>query len=79
MFEQVYLRAGARTEHEKAVKLIRELFAHFLEHPEELPPEVAAAPGDLATHVADHISGMTDRYAVRTYERLFLPQGWLLE
>jgi hypothetical protein len=20
---------------------------------------------------------MTDRYAIRTYERLFLPQGWL--
>lgn len=78
MFEQVYLRADAREEHEKAVKLIRDLFAYFLEHPDQLPAEYHRAPGDLPTHVADHIAGMTDRYALRTYERLFLPQGWLL-
>ncbi len=78
MFEQVYLRADTREEHEKAVKLIRDLFAHFLEHPDQLPAEYHRAPGDLPTHVADHIAGMTDRYALRTYERLFLPQGWLL-
>jgi dGTPase len=79
MFEQVYLRAGARTEHDKAVKLIQDLFWYYLDHPEELPAELESVPGDLHSRVADHISGMTDRYAVRTYERLFLPQGWLLE
>jgi len=79
MFAEVYLREDARGEHEKAVKLIRDLFGHFLEHPDELPQEYHHAPGDLPTRVADHISGMTDRYALRTYERLFLPRGWLLE
>ena len=78
MFQEVYLRPDSRGEHEKAVKLIRDLFAHYLEHPDELPAEYHRAPGDLPTHVADHIAGMTDRYALRTYERLFLPQGWLL-
>ena len=78
LFEQVYMREGARSEHEKAVRLIRDLFAYFLEHPEEMPPEYHRAPGDLPTRVADFIAGMTDRYALRTYERLFLPQGWLI-
>jgi dGTPase len=78
MFEQVYMRETARGEHEKAVRLIRDLFAHYLEHPEEMPSEYHQAPGDLPTRVADFIAGMTDRYALRTYERLFLPQGWLL-
>jgi dGTPase len=78
MFDQVYLRTNAREQHEKAVKLIRDLFSHYLEHPGELPAEYHRAPGDLPTRVADHIAGMTDRYALRTYERLFLPQGWLL-
>ncbi len=55
-----------------------DLFAHFLEHPEEMPHEYHQAPGDLPTRVADFIAGMTDRYALRTYERLFLPQGWLI-
>jgi len=78
MFEQVYVRAEAREDHERAVKLIRDLFQHYLDHPEQLPPELDRVPGDLPTKVADHIAGMTDRYALRTYERLFLPRGWLL-
>ena len=77
MFEQVYLRPDTHHEHERATRLIRELFQHFLDHPEEMPEEYHRAPGDAATRVADYISGMTDRYAIRTYERLFLPQGWL--
>jgi dGTPase len=79
MFDQVYLREGAREQNEKAVKLIRDLFGHYLEHPEEMPSEYHRSPGDLPTRVADFIAGMTDRYALRTYERLFLPQGWLFE
>jgi dGTPase len=78
MFEQVYLRESSRREHEKATKLLRDLFAYYLDHPGELPAEYDRAPGDLPTRVADHIAGMTDRYALRTYERLFLPRGWLL-
>ncbi len=78
MFSEVYLRAGARDEHEKAMKLLRDLVQYFFEHPDELPPEYHRAPGDLPTRVADYVAGMTDRYALRTYERLFLPQGWLL-
>jgi len=79
MFSEVYLRESARGDHERATKLIRDLFSHFLEHPDDMPPEYDGSPGDLPTRVADFISGMTDRYAIRTYERLFLPQGWLLE
>jgi dGTPase len=78
MFAEVYLRAGAREEHDKAMKLLRDLFQHFLDHPDELPEEYRNAPGDLPTRVADFVAGMTDRYALRTYERLFLPRGWLL-
>ena len=79
MFEQVYLRKDTHGEHERATRLIRELFQHFLDHPDEMPDEYHRAPGDLPTHVADYISGMTDRYAIRTYERLFLPRGWLFD
>jgi dGTPase len=79
MFEQVYLRTSARDEQEKAIAVVRALFTHFLEHPDELPAEYHRAPGDLPTRVADFIAGMTDRYALRTYEQLFLPQEWLLD
>jgi dGTPase len=78
MFDRVYLRSEAADEQRKAVELVRALFRYYLEHPEALPAEARRAPGELPDHVADHIAGMTDRYALRTYEQLFLPQGWLL-
>jgi dGTPase len=78
LFERVYLRDEARAEQEKAIGLVRTLFTYYLEHPDEVPEEYHRAPGDLPTRVADYIAGMTDRFALRTYERLFLPQGWLL-
>jgi dGTPase len=78
LFAEVYMRTAATDEHDRAIKLLRELFAHYLDHPDELPPEYHEVPGDLPTRVADFIAGMTDRYVVRTYEQLFLPRGWLL-
>jgi dGTPase len=78
LFERVYLRDEARSEQDKAIALVRSLFAHYLDHPDQVPEEYHRAPGDLATRVADYIAGMTDRYALRVYEQLFLPQGWLL-
>ncbi|MGH2737462.1 MAG: HD domain-containing protein, partial [Actinomycetota bacterium] len=78
MFERVYLREEAAREQDKAIGVIRALFSHYLEHPEEVPEEYAGAPGTDADRVADYIAGMTDRFALTTYERLFLPQGWML-
>ena len=78
LFDRVYLREEAHAEQDKAIGLVRALFAYYLEHPQEVPAEYLAAPGDAPTHVADYIAGMTDRFALRTYEQLFLPQGWLL-
>ena len=78
LFERVYLRDEARSEQHKAIALVRSLFAHYLDHPDQVPEEYHRAPGDLPTRVADYIAGMTDRYALRVYEQLFLPQGWLL-
>jgi dGTPase len=78
LFERVYLRLEAKEEQEKAIALVRSLFSYYLGHPDAIPVEYRSSPGDLPTHVADYIAGMTDRFALRTYEQLFLPQGWLL-
>ena len=80
MFERgLPARGRPRASTSGPIALIRDLFAYFLDHPDEMPPEYHRAPGDLPTRVADYIAGMTDRYALRTYERLFLPRGWLLD
>jgi dGTPase len=78
MFDRVYNRAEAAAEQEKAVQVIRALVQYHLQQPDEIPDEYAGGPGDVADRVIDYVAGMTDRYALRTYERLFLPQGWML-
>jgi dGTPase len=78
LFDRVYLRPEERSEQRKAIELVRSLFAYYLDHPEGIPAEYAATGSDLPTQIADYIAGMTDRFALRTYEQLFLPQGWLL-
>jgi dGTPase len=78
LFDRVYLREDAAQEQQKAIGLVRALFSHYLDHPDEVPEEYHLAPGDLPTRIADYIAGMTDRYALRVYEQLFLPRGWLL-
>jgi dGTPase len=78
MFKRVYLRAEAAEEQEKAVHVIRALVQYHLQHPAEIPDEYAGGPGEVAERVIDYVAGMTDRYALKTYERLFLPQGGML-
>ncbi|MDO8931366.1 MAG: deoxyguanosinetriphosphate triphosphohydrolase, partial [Rhodocyclaceae bacterium] len=57
----------------KARRIIADLFATFMNDPRLLPEQyraLATAEGD-ARAVADYIAGMTDRYAIREYRRLF--------
>jgi dGTPase len=71
MFERVYLGPIARAEHTRIERVLRGLFEWYLEHPEELPP------GDsLQNRVIDWLAGMTDRYAIREFENLSVPQGF---
>lgn len=58
----------------KARRIVTDLFGIFLSGPQLLPPDYQAASGDVleqARKVADYIAGMTDRYAMREYRRLF--------
>ena len=78
LFERVYFNPESRREFDKAIAIVEALYRHFLAHPQEIPPEILAAnePGDIPRAVADYLAGMTDRYALATYERLFLPKPW---
>ena len=56
----------------KARLIIRELFNVFIEDPGLLPDEFRVyARTDQPRAVADYIAGMTDRFAIREYRRLF--------
>ena len=55
--------------------MVRALFAAYLETPGAMPPEWSARGGDVGAPraAADYIAGMTDRFAVNEYRRLFDP------
>ena len=75
MFERVYLAPSQRRRHRAAIDVIRRLVDHHLEHPDEMPATYRDTDADLVTQVADYVSGMTDRYALRTHQRLFGERG----
>jgi dGTPase len=50
---------------------VANLFEYYLDHQEE---RVASDP-DPITETVDFVAGMTDRYALATYRKLFLPRG----
>lgn len=67
----------------KAEKVIQSLFDAFINDPKLLPPEahehckqLAAEDSDenFARGIADYIAGMTDRFAIIEYERVFNPR-----
>jgi dGTPase len=72
MFERVYLGADAQRERGRIERMLRALFHHYAER---LPPPVTP---DAAEHdrVVDYLAGMTDRYAIRTFSELSVPQGF---
>jgi dGTPase len=56
--------------------IVRDLFTHYLAHPDHLPAEWAQDVGEAdafgrARRVADFVAGMTDRYALIDHARHF--------
>jgi dGTPase len=79
MFERVYLGPAVRAEHAKIAAVLSTLFEHYVEHPELLPPTPDRGRGltdSLARRVTDYIAGMTDRYCIREYTALEVPQAF---
>jgi dGTPase len=78
MYERVYLNVRAKSEECKVFGIINELFNYYCKMPDELPGEFRdIIPADgLKRAISDYISGMTDKYAVHMYEKLFIPEAW---
>jgi dGTPase len=78
--DKVYFLPTVYDGFQKASKIIQELYYYYLENPEKFYQEAGKSPTDepLGKIVCDFIAGMTDRYAFRAYEKIFLPQPWLI-
>lgn len=69
LFRQVYQRPSIMAEVGEAREVLRAICDWYRAHPGALPPsEVEATPLDV--RVVDHVAGMTDRYALREFDRI---------
>ena len=76
LFENVYRHYKVNRARSQAKRILRALFELFYNEPETLPPEWAlrcreTSDARKARVICDYIAGMTDRYAIVEYERLF--------
>ena len=81
LFDRVYLNPKAKAEETKAKDVVCVLFEYYVANPDRLPDRYRRRIGSSAEEtveraVADFISGMTDRYAIETYQERFVPRVW---
>ncbi|MBI4373124.1 MAG: deoxyguanosinetriphosphate triphosphohydrolase [Candidatus Omnitrophica bacterium] len=75
LMEHLYLHHRVVRMTEKGKRFIQELFRLYVAKPEQLPPHVRkrAVKDGLYRAVCDYIAGMTDRFALDEYQKLFSP------
>jgi dGTPase len=72
MFQRVYLAPDAQRELPRVERMLRALFEHYAANP---PASQLSDAGD-EQRVVDYLAGMTDRFAVRAFSSLSVPQGF---
>jgi len=75
LFTRLYIGSVAKAEEGKVLLMLTALYNHFISNLAE-PADLASVDEDPTRRVADYIAGMTDRYAVAEFNRVFVPSCW---
>ncbi len=79
MFKHVYRNSPAK-EDDKVRFIVEQLYRHFVAHPADIPAElrrIVAEQGEPVERAAiDYIAGMTDRFALKVFNSLYVPSTW---
>ena len=76
LFDAVYENSIATVEFRKAADILSGLWAKIRERPAEFLDSRTIEHEGLDAAVRDFLAGMTDRYAIRLFEQLFIPKPW---
>ena len=78
LYDYLYRHHRVMRMQAKADLIVRSLFSSFIDEPALLPPQTLAVIRETGRGVyrvvCDHIAGMTDRYAISEYRRMFDPE-----
>lgn len=77
LFENVYTPEAGNRDYIKVKRLLEYLFEYYGENPNEMPEEYVRLADKWGKEqaVCDYISGMTDNYAIATFQSITLPRS----
>lgn len=78
MFTAVYTNPVCKGEEKKAVNMLLQIYNYFINHVDEMPEEYIniANEDGIERAVCDYIAGMSDTYALKIFNKLFVPMFW---
>jgi dGTPase len=80
MYANIYLGSRAKADDNKVRQMIDLLFQHFCKNPQQIPEDLRRINAErnepVERMVIDYIAGMTDRYAIKVFEDLYVPRTW---
>ena len=79
LFDAVYENTIATAEFKKAADILTGLWEKVRERPGEFLDARTIDHDGLDAAARDFLAGMTDRYAIRLFEQLFIPKPWAIE
>lgn len=77
LFEAVYENDAATAEFQKATGILEGLWQKVRQRPGEFLDRRILDTEGLDVAAKDFVAGMTDRFAVTLFERLFIPRPWV--
>ena len=79
LFEAVYENQVATAEFKKASDILSGLWEKIRDRPHDFLDLRTVESEGIDTATCDFVAGMTDRYAVRLFEQLYIPKPWAID
>ncbi len=80
LFENVYYNSIAKSEEDKTMFIVEKIYEYYTKNFDSLPEFYINiynnnnfSKGEI---IKDYIAGMTDRYAMKAFEELYIPKPW---
>ena len=80
LYDHLYTNLAAKSEEVKAERMLKQLYAYYIEHPSDMGKEfvrlITEEDEPVERVVCDYISGMTDQYSISRHSEYFTPRSW---
>ncbi|MDR0751832.1 MAG: deoxyguanosinetriphosphate triphosphohydrolase [Christensenellaceae bacterium] len=76
MYERVYKNHLALETEAKTHKMLTLLFNYYMQNVNDVPTSYMIKTTEKKIFIADYIAGMTDNFAIKVFNDIFVPRSW---